>query len=47
LLAGVAAGGLLGSALPSLARPSANATFQALDTNHDHVLSLTEFSRRR
>jgi hypothetical protein len=47
LLAGLAAGGLLGAALPTLAHPSAQATFEALDTNHDHVLSLAEFSRRR
>ncbi len=47
LLAGLAAGGLVATALPTLARPSARATFEALDTNHDHVLSLAEFARRR
>jgi hypothetical protein len=46
LLAGLAAGGLVATALPTLARPSAQATFEALDTNHDHVLSFVEFARR-
>ncbi|MDB5438448.1 MAG: hypothetical protein JWM33_875 [Caulobacteraceae bacterium] len=46
LLAGLAAGGLVATALPSLARPSAKASFEVLDTNHDHVLSLAEFNRR-
>jgi hypothetical protein len=46
LLAGLAAGGLIATAVPSLARPSAKANFEALDTNHDRVLSFAEFSRR-
>ncbi len=44
LLAGLAARGLVATALLTLARPSAQATFEALDTNHDHVLSLAEFA---
>jgi hypothetical protein len=47
VLAGLAAGGLVATALPSLARPSAKVAFEALDTNHDHALSLAEFTRRR